>query len=118
MTTLIAWLWIGNICCDTLGQIAFKHAATAPGNGDGIRYWLDLGRRPWLWIGMGAYICEFLLWLAFLTLVPLSEGILLGSANIVAVMIVGRLLFNEKLTRLRIAGMLLVASGVAVVGAF
>lgn len=118
MTNLVILLWIGNICCDTLGQIAFKHAATISSNSNGWRYWLELSRRPWLWIGIGAYVFEFLLWLAFLTLVQLSEGILLGSVNIVAIMIVGRLLFREKLTRLRIVGMLLVTSGVAIVGAF
>ena len=69
-------------------------------------------------MGIGSYVGEFLLWLAFLTLVPLSEGILLGSVNIIAVMVVGRILFKEKLTPLRLTGILLVASGVAVVGAF
>lgn len=33
-------------------------------------------------------------------------------------MVVGRILFKEKLTPLRLTGILLVASGVAVVGAF
>ncbi|MCL1886701.1 MAG: EamA family transporter [Betaproteobacteria bacterium] len=118
MSTLIVFLWIANVCFDTLGQTAFKYAASAPGTHSGIQYWLNLFKRPWLWIGVGAYLCEFPLWLAFLTLVPLSEGILLGSINIVAVMIVGRLLFKETLTPLRVTGILLVAGGVAIVGAF
>ena len=41
---------------------------------------------------------------------------LLGSINIVALMIAGRILFREKLTPLRVTGMLLVTAGVAVVG--
>ena len=41
---------------------------------------------------------------------------LLGSVNIIAIMIAGRFLFGEALTRLRVAGILLVAFGVAVVG--
>ncbi|GHU18635.1 hypothetical protein FACS189475_04430 [Betaproteobacteria bacterium] len=118
MNLLIFSLWMGNVLCDTLGQTAFKLAAVAPGNRDGMRYWLDLARRPWLWAGIFAYLFEFLLWLAFLTLVPLSEGILLGSINIIALMFVGRLLFHERLTPLRVAGMTLIAAGVAVVGAF
>ena len=48
---------------------------------------------------------------------PLSKGVLLGSINIVALMIAGRFLFREKLTPLRVTGMLLVTAGVAVVGA-
>ena len=47
---------------------------------------------------------------------PLSAGVLLGSINIVALMIAGRILFREKLTPLRVTGMLLVTAGVAVVG--
>ena len=41
---------------------------------------------------------------------------LLGSINIVVVMIAGRMLFKEKLTPLRVTGMLLVTAGVAIVG--
>ncbi|MOA43056.1 4-amino-4-deoxy-L-arabinose-phosphoundecaprenol flippase subunit ArnE [compost metagenome] len=60
---------------------------------------------------------EFVAWIAFLSLVPLSQGVLLGSINIVALMVAGRLLFRERLTPLRVTGMLLVSAGVAVVGA-
>jgi multidrug transporter EmrE-like cation transporter len=42
--------------------------------------------------------------------------VLLGSINIVAVMLAGRILFGEKFSPLRTIGVLLVAGGVAVVG--
>jgi drug/metabolite transporter (DMT)-like permease len=67
-------------------------------------------------VGVGCYVAEFVLWLAFLSLVPLSEGVLLGSINIVAIMIAGRLLFAEKLAPMRVAGIVLVSIGVAIVG--
>ena len=118
MNTLIIFTWLGNVILDTLGQLAFKRAATVSKEGEGWYYWINLFSNGWLWVGIGSYVGEFLLWLAFLTLVPLSEGILLGSVNIIAVMVVGRILFKEKLTPLRLTGILLVASGVAVVGAF
>jgi drug/metabolite transporter (DMT)-like permease len=69
-----------------------------------------------LWLGIGSYVVEFLVWIAFLSLIPLSEGVLLGSINIVAIMLAGRFLFGEKLTQLRVAGILLVTLGVAIVG--
>jgi len=75
-----------------------------------------MARRPWIWLGIGCYVVEFLIWIAFLSLLPLSEAILLGSINIVAVMVAGRMLFGEKLTRLRVAGILLVTLGVVIVG--
>jgi multidrug transporter EmrE-like cation transporter len=42
--------------------------------------------------------------------------VLRASINIVAIMVAGRILFREKLTPLRVAGILLVSVGVAIVG--
>jgi len=125
MSSLVFWLWFGNVFFDTIGQLAFKAAAIAPGNkpaagtgGNGlVAYWCGLVRCPTLWLGIFSYVAEFLLWLAFLTLVPLSEGVLLGSVNIIVIMILGRLFFHESLTPLRLIGIGLVALGVAIVGA-
>jgi len=75
-----------------------------------------MASHPWLWLGIASYVIEFLVWIAFLSLIPLSEGVLLGSINIVAIMVAGRFLFGEKLTRLRVTGILLVTLGVAIVG--
>jgi len=41
---------------------------------------------------------------------------LVGSINIVVLMIAGRLLFRERLDRLRVGGMILIAAGVALAG--
>lgn len=116
MSATVVTLWLLNILLDTFGQLSFKAAATAPDLGDGLARWKAMARRPWIWSGIGCYVGEFLVWLAFLSLVPLSEGVLLGSINIVAVMIAGRFLFGEKFSPLRTAGILLIAGGVAVVG--
>lgn len=116
ITPLVALLWLLNVVLDTGGQLAFKAAATDAANDDGLARWLRMARRPWVWLGIGAYVIEFLIWIAFLSLLPLSEAILLGSINIVAVMVAGRLLFGEKLTRLRVVGIALVTLGVAIVG--
>jgi drug/metabolite transporter (DMT)-like permease len=116
MTSLVIALWIANVVVDSAGQLAFKAAAMDSHAGDGLARWRWMARRPWLWIGVACYAVEFIVWLAFLSLVPLSEGVLLGSINIVAIMIAGRLLFAEGLTPLRLAGMLLISAGVAVVG--
>jgi drug/metabolite transporter (DMT)-like permease len=116
MPATVVTLWLLNILLDTFGQLSFKAAAAQPDLGDGLARWKAMSKRPWIWIGLTCYVGEFLVWLAFLSLVPLSEGVLLGSINIVAVMIAGRFLFNEKFSPLRTVGILLVAAGVAVVG--
>jgi drug/metabolite transporter (DMT)-like permease len=116
ITHLVAGLWLFNVLIDTGGQLAFKAAAGDPDAGDGLARWKHMASRPWLWLGVGCYAIEFLVWIAFLSLIPLSEGVLLGSINIVAIMVAGRFLFGEKLTRLRVAGIVLVTLGVAIVG--
>ncbi|MCW8808860.1 MAG: EamA family transporter [Rhodanobacter sp.] len=116
ISTLVASLWLLNVVLDTGGQLAFKAAAGDPHAGDGLARWKHMAARPWLWFGVASYVIEFLVWIAFLSLVPLSEGVLLGSINIVAIMIAGRFLFGEKLTRMRVLGILLVTLGVVIVG--
>jgi drug/metabolite transporter (DMT)-like permease len=116
ISSLVAGLWLLNIVLDTGGQLAFKAAAGDKAAGDGLARWKHMAARPWLWLGVASYVIEFLVWIAFLSLIPLSEGVLLGSINIVAIMVAGRFLFGEKLTRLRVAGILLVTLGVVIVG--
>ena len=116
MTPLVVTLWLLNVTLDTVGQLAFKAAASDPRAGDGFARWRYMLARPWIWVGITSYVAEFLVWIAFLSLVDLSEGVLLGSINIVAIMVAGRFLFGEKLTRLRVAGILLVTLGVVIVG--
>ncbi len=116
MSPTIALLWILNIAFDTLGQISFKKGAVATNESSGVRYWLNMLQNNWIMTGIACYVVEFGLWLAFLSLVPLSEGVVLASINIAAVMIASRIFLNEPLTRLRLAGIILVTAGVAVVG--
>ena len=116
LSPLVVTLWILNVLVDSGGQLAFKAAASEPGHRNGTERWRFMLARPWLWVGIACYIAEFLVWLAFLSLVPLSDGVLLGSINIVAIMILGRVLFREKLAPMRVAGIVLVSVGVAIVG--
>ena len=61
-----------------------------------------MASRPWLWFGICCYVLEFFVWMAFLSQVELSVGVMLGSFNIVVIMLAGRLFFKEKLTRWRV----------------
>jgi drug/metabolite transporter (DMT)-like permease len=115
-SAVVATLWVLNVVLDTGGQLAFRAAAGDQRAGDGLQRWKYMAARPWLWLGVSCYVIEFLVWIAFLSLIPLSEGVLLGSINIVAIMIAGRFLFGEKLTRLRVVGIALVTLGVVIVG--
>lgn len=116
MSQLTIILWILTVIVDTLGQLAFKAAAASGVGYSGMAHWRFMLKRPWIWIGVSCYVIEFVLWLAFLSLVPLSVGVMLGSINIVAIMIAGRIWFKESLSKWRLIGILLIACGVTIVG--
>lgn len=116
MSPAVAGLWMANMLLDTGGQLAFKTAANDHGGHDGLARWRHMAGRPWLWVGIACYASCFLVWMAFLSLVPLSVGVLLSSINIVALMLAGRWLLGEKLTPMRVTGILIVTAGVAIVG--
>lgn len=116
MTLLALTLWIMNMLVDTGGQLAFKVAAGSSEDLSLAQHWKRIFTRPWVWLGILCYVAEFFVWMAFISEMPLSSAIMLGSIDIVVVMIAGRILFKETFTRWRIAGVLLITCGVATVG--
>jgi drug/metabolite transporter (DMT)-like permease len=105
------------VVLEATGQLSFKAAASHPQSGDGLARWKHMLSRPWIWVGGGCYVFEFLGRIAFLSLIPLGRGLLLGSINIVVLILAGRMLFGERITRMRLFGIVLVSVGVALVGA-
>ncbi len=121
MPTLAIVLWIANIFLDTAGHLAFKSAAVSDDddpNDAGLRRWKRMLSSPPLWAGIICFCLEFAVWFALLSVIPLSQAMLIGSINIVVVMLAGRVLFQERLDGMRIAGMTLIAVGVALAGGF
>ena len=117
MSAAATLLWIANIVLDTAGHLAFKRAAVAGGESEWLR-WRTMLADAWLWGGVVCFGLEFAVWFALLSLIPLSEAMLIGSINIVVVMLAGRLLFRERLDAPRAAAMGLIAVGVALAGGF
>jgi len=113
-----ALLLILSLTCDAAGQISFKRAAVVAGAIDlsWHQWWKRLAHVPWIWAGIGCFVLEFFLWLAVLSLLPLSRGVLLGSASTIVLLIAGRLFFSERLDSMQVLGASLIAIGVAVVG--
>ncbi len=116
MTPLATTLWLVNITLDTFGQMAFKAGATGVDAEGALSRWNGLLSNPWVLFGILAYVLEFLVWLSFLTIMPLSQGVLMGSVNILVVMFAGAWFFHEALTKKRVIACLLIAAGVGLVG--
>ncbi len=115
MPPLAIALWLANIVLDTAGHLIFK--SVAAGDDDlKIRRWKRMLSSPRLWAGGICFGLEFVIWFALLSLIPLSLAMLIGSINIVVVMLAGRVVFRETLDGVRIAAMCLITIGVALAG--
>lgn len=112
---MILGLWVLNLLTDAVGQLAFKAAAVDPALCP-TRRWRTMACRPWVWVGAGCYVIDIGVWLAYLSVVPLSEGVLMVALSTGVVMIGGRIFFGERLTRDRVIGAALISAGVFVVG--
>jgi drug/metabolite transporter (DMT)-like permease len=116
MNILATFVWALDLLFDATGHLALKSATRRVGTPIGSILWRSLASEPFFWLSIGAFAAEFLAWLSFLSLVPLSKGVLVGSLNILAVMIGGRVFFGEQITAPRGAAAILIGTGVALVG--
>ncbi len=106
-----------NLVADAGGQLSFKVAATEDDEETGLlKHWLHMFSRPWIWIGIGCYVMELVVYIGLVANIELSVAVMLVSFDIVVLMLIGRWLFDEKLTKWRLAGMSLVTLGCVVVG--
>jgi multidrug transporter EmrE-like cation transporter len=119
LTSIAILIWVLNVTLDTVGHVALKFAATADQESvsELSRWKFMLGSIP-LWIGIICFCLEFVVWLAFLSVLSLSQGVLLGAINMVSIVIAGRFIFKEQLDLMRIFGISLIAIGVILVGVY
>lgn len=114
--SLFAWLLLSAVLLtNTTGQLLFKAASMRADNKD-VPHWQALAGDPALWIALVIYAVEFFLWLAFLSLVPLWQGVMVACIDILLVMLGGRIFFGEKITPPRVVAISLIAVGVLLVG--
>jgi drug/metabolite transporter (DMT)-like permease len=101
---------------ETGSHLALKSASLRAGEKSGVRYLLRIAIQPPFFFALVCFVLGFLAWLAFLSRVPLGQGVMAGSLTIVGVMVGGRLMYGERLSRARIVAVMLIATGVALVG--
>lgn len=110
--TLLAAVLIGN----TAGQLLLKAASIHADRAGDDDHWRVLLSHPLLWLGVAVYIAEFFLWLAFLSVVPLWQGVMVACIDILLVMVGGRVIFGEQITPARVGAISMIAVGVLMVG--
>lgn len=117
MSSLAVFIWIVNVVCDTIGHVALKYAAILDHETE-LGRWKAMLSSSALWVGVVCFCLEFVVWLAFLSVLSLSQGVLLGAINMVAIVIAGKLIFKDRLDRMRVIGVGLISIGVTLVGIF
>ncbi len=88
-----------------LAQIAWKTSSLQPDR-----------KALWIMVGAVAYGLEIVLYTLALTAVDVSVAFAMGSLSFVAVAGLSWALLGEKISRVRGAGLLLILSGVALMG--
>jgi multidrug transporter EmrE-like cation transporter len=71
--------------------------------------------NPWLWIGLFCYGASMGPWLFVLSRLPVSVAYPMVSMGYIIAALMGWLFLNESVTPFRIAGILLICVGVAVI---
>jgi drug/metabolite transporter (DMT)-like permease len=108
---LLSVVLLGN----TGGQLLFKAASLRASRPGWAEHWQALAIDPLLWLALLIYVFEFFIWLAFLSVVPLWQGVMVACVDILLVMMGGRIFFGERITAARMLAISLIAAGVLLV---
>lgn len=121
--TLKPWiLFTAAVSLDTLATVLFKHGSNKRVESSklGWRGHIDniLGalKRIEITLGVLIYIVEYIVWIGFISTMPLSTAYPLSSVTIVLILLASWLLLGEKIGKNRLLGAALIISGMLLVG--
>lgn len=119
MTLTVVVLLVFSIVLDVIGQLCFKLGVDRlPEISGGFRlsaFWGQVLNAPLLWAGIGAYVIEFFVWLEALSRAPLSLLFPLAALAYCLVVLVGKVVLGETVSRRRWLGTLVITAGVMLV---
>ena len=112
------WLaWVSMIALAGLSQISLKYAGLDTGAFDfSVAAFQRALASPWLWISIGSHVGEFLVWISILRKSSLSAAFPTLAILFVGMIGAGWLLFGEAIGWSKIAGSLLILSGILLLG--
>ncbi len=112
---------IGVDFLETFTQFCFKKTAlSAPGMevkavADILAFAATMASSPFLWIGLASVVVTFVVWSTILSKVDLSVAVPICSFSYIFIPLVSIVMFHEKITFLRWAGIALILFGVIMV---
>ena len=106
--------WLLFIAIETATQVTFKYAGGTLDDSSGLgQMALRAAHTPLVLLGFALYFLGFLIWLTILKDIDLGRAFPMTAVIYVSTLIAAVTLFHEHLNPLRIAGVLVIAIGVA-----
>lgn len=119
MSLTVVLLVAFSIVLDVIGQLCFKLGLDRlPELEGGFRlkaFWGQVFNAPLLWAGIGAYVVEFFIWLEALSRAPLSLVFPAAALAYCGVVLAGKVVLGETVSRRRWLGTLVITAGVMLV---
>lgn len=118
MSAASPWAWLClalTIGLTVTGQTLQKRLAMQTPSLSGAAAWREYLRRPLFWGAGAALGVALLCWLRVLTELPVGKAYPLLGANYVAMLVVARVGFSERVSPRRWAGVALIIAGLALV---
>lgn len=110
--------WLLFIALETATQVAFKFGGSTLDDKLGVGPMIAAAaHNPVVWLGFGLYFLGFLVWLTILKDIDLGRAFPMTAVIYVATLAASVMLFHEVLNPKRVAGVLVIALGVALLAA-
>jgi drug/metabolite transporter (DMT)-like permease len=106
--------WILFIVVETATQVAFKYAGATLDDRSGLLHLITQAlSTPVVLLGFALYFAGFLVWMTILKDVDLGRAFPMTAIIYVSTLAAAVILFHERLNPIRIAGVVVIALGVA-----
>lgn len=119
MTFTVIVLVALSIVLDVIGQLCFKLGLDRLPQLEGDfrlqAFWGQVFNAPLLWGGIGAYAIEFFVWIDALSRAPLSLLFPAAALAYCGVVLAGKVVLGETVSRRRWLGTLVITAGVMLV---
>ena len=98
---------------DTLTQVSFKLASTHAGEFTPTTLWLwEVFMNPWIYGAILGYFGAFITWMTLLKHAPVGPAFAASHLEVVSVLAISVIYFNERLSMPQIIGALCIVAGI------
>lgn len=103
---------------DTWTQVSLKLASNHSGAFSATSgYLFDVLRQPWIYAALAGYLGAFITWMTLLKRAPVGPAFAASHLEVISVLAVSALLFNERLGPMQMVGCACIVLGIVCLAA-